>query len=169
MLRELVLDQWRLGSVRRWSVVVERATNKSPWLHMEPCSIVEAVSPRCGAHPLAGWSWAPPGTRGAAVCRWNKAAGIPRHDGRHRQLVLRVDGTLPILSQSSAPSQSGEGPFDDPSVRQHFEALGGVRSLDDLHDVPLGRDLLVPPGRRGGAKAAQEAVPFQTRCRLAAQ
>ena len=42
------------------------------------------------------------------------------------------DGLLPILGQTPAPAEPCEGALDDPSSRQHFEALGGIGALDDL-------------------------------------
>ena len=39
------------------------------------------------------------------------------------------DGFLPILCQSAATSQPGEGGFNDPSAGQDFKAFGGVATL----------------------------------------
>lgn len=43
------------------------------------------------------------------------------------------DGSLEVLGQPSASAQPREGPLNDPSARQDFEAFGAVRPLDDLN------------------------------------
>ena len=43
---------------------------------------------------------------------------------------------LPVLGQSAASSEPGEGAFDHPAARDHLEAFGGIGALDDL-DRPL--------------------------------
>lgn len=42
------------------------------------------------------------------------------------------DGRLEVLGEATAAAEPGEGAFDHPSTRQHREAFGGVRALDDL-------------------------------------
>jgi hypothetical protein len=37
-----------------------------------------------------------------------------------------------ISRQPPAPAEPGEGPLNDPSARQHLEALGCIGALDDL-------------------------------------
>ena len=57
--------------------------------------------------------------------------------------------TFPVLGQSSAAVEPGEGAFDDPALGQNDEACGLIRSLDDF-DVdarqnPLHRVLELRP------------------------
>ena len=42
------------------------------------------------------------------------------------------DGSLEVLGESSASAEPGEGALDDPAPGQQDEALGGIRSFDDL-------------------------------------
>src|SRR5271166_271556 len=48
---------------------------------------------------------------------------------------------LPVLGETAAPVEPGEGPFDYPLFWQHDEPLGVIRTLDDLHIHP-GHDVL---------------------------
>ena len=43
------------------------------------------------------------------------------------------DGIRPILGQSAAASEPGEGAFDNPAARQDLEALGAIGTFDNLH------------------------------------
>ena len=46
---------------------------------------------------------------------------------------------LPVLGETAAPVEPGDGPLDNPALRQDGEALRHVRTLDDLHlDLPHG-------------------------------
>jgi len=62
------------------------------------------------------------------------------------------DGFLPILGQSAAASEPGEGAFDNPAARQDLEALGGIGTFDNLHrplaDLFQGAMQFRPPMRR---------------------
>jgi hypothetical protein len=42
------------------------------------------------------------------------------------------DGGFQVLGEAAAPDKQCEGPFVGPPVREHLEAVGSVRSLDDL-------------------------------------
>ena len=46
------------------------------------------------------------------------------------------DGSLEVLGEPSAPAEPGEGALDDPTPGQQDEALGGIRSFDDLDGPP---------------------------------
>lgn len=68
------------------------------------------------------------------------------------------DGSVPVLGQPSAPSEPGEGPFHDPSTRQEFKALRGVRALDDL-DRPRADPVVRGAEFRPSIAAVCEDVP----------
>lgn len=40
---------------------------------------------------------------------------------------------LEVLGEPAASAEPGKGPFDHPSARENFEALGEIGSLDDLN------------------------------------
>jgi hypothetical protein len=58
------------------------------------------------------------------------------------------DGGLEVLGEAAAAAKPCEGPFNDPPARQHFEALGGIGSLDDL-DRPAAE--LAEPANTGAS------------------
>src|SRR5271165_7307192 len=60
---------------------------------------------------------------------------------RAARMLAPYGEALPVLGETAAPVEPGEGPFDYPSFWQHDEPLGVIRTLDDLHIHP-GHDVL---------------------------
>src|SRR5512134_3979217 len=61
------------------------------------------------------------------------------HDADHGDLdegEVASDAVLKVFGETSTTVEPAEGPLDDPALRQHHEAVGGVRSFDDLQRCP---------------------------------
>jgi hypothetical protein len=77
------------------------------------------------------------------------------HDADHGDLdegEVGSDAVFDVFGEASAAVEPSEGAFDEPALRQHDEALGGVRSLDDLQRRAGG--LVDGAGRVGALIAA---------------
>ena len=46
-----------------------------------------------------------------------------------------LNENLIIFNQPTKPAKPGKGPFDNPTMRQNFEAYCVIRSLDDLQNL----------------------------------
>ena len=66
-------------------------------------------------------------------------------------------GGFVVAHQSPLAHQPAEGSLHDPAARQDFEALGGVRAIDDL-DRQLGAESLDPLGEGIAGVATQILV-----------
>ena len=68
------------------------------------------------------------------------------------------DGFLPVLCQTAAAPEPGEGAFDHPSAREDLEALRRVGALDDLQR-PVADPVEGAAQFRPGIAAVREDMP----------